>query len=80
MERDFAHAESATSELQLELASVKQDLQEAMDLCSQHEALIEERNSELSTMQSEIRSVMCVCLQVRLCMCVCVCLHVSVFM
>ena len=57
LESELAQAERTVGELRAEVAGVKQDLQDAMDLCSQHEALMEERNRDLETCDTEIRSV-----------------------
>ena len=61
LETELGQAERTVTELRAEVTAVKQDLQDAMELCSQHEALMEERNRELETCDSEIRWV-CVCL------------------
>ena len=58
LEAELVHAEQTVGELRAEVAGVKQDLQDVMELCGQQEALIEERNRELETSDSEIR---CVC-------------------
>ena len=55
LEADLLQAEQMAGRLQLELTETRQELQEALDLCGQHETLMEERNAELSTMQGEIR-------------------------
>lgn len=38
-----------------ELQRTHADLKDAMELCNQHEALLEERNNELSTLDSQVR-------------------------
>ena len=61
--------------MRAETSGVKQDLQDALDLCDQHEELMEERNKELEACDVEIRSVslsVCVCVSERECVCVCV--------
>ena len=55
LEAELAQAERTVGELRSEVTGVKQDLHDAMDLCSQHEALMEERNRELDICDTEIR-------------------------
>ncbi len=38
-----------------ELQRTHTDLKDAMELCSQHEALLEERNNELNTLDNQVR-------------------------
>ena len=57
LESELAEAERTVEELRRETVSVKQDLQDALDLCNQHEALMEERNKELEACDAEIRCV-----------------------
>lgn len=44
-------------ELQSQLTSTQQDLQEALKLCGEHETLIEERNTELDSLETQVRWV-----------------------
>ena len=60
LETDLSHAEEVAMELQSQLTSTQQELQEARELCGQHESLVEERNTELSSLETQIRCV-CVC-------------------
>ena len=62
LETDLSRAEEVAMELQSQLTSTQQELQEALELCGQHESLVEERNTELSSLETQIR-----------CVCVCVC-------
>lgn len=55
LERELTRADEVANDLQVELTSTQQELQEALDLCSQHEALIEERNSELNGLEVKVR-------------------------
>lgn len=55
LEMELIQAEKTVTDLRTELASVKQDLQDTMELCSEHENLMEERNRELENSDSEIR-------------------------
>ena len=48
-------AEELMVELRSEAAGLKQDLQDALELCGQHEALLDERNKELAACDTEIR-------------------------
>lgn len=47
-----------SGEIEDELRRTQTDLQDAMDLCSQHEILIEERNHELNTLEAQVRYCM----------------------
>ena len=55
LEKELTQTDKAASDLQTELTSTQQELQEAFDLCSQHETLIEERNSELTSLETKLR-------------------------
>ena len=55
LEAELVEAERTVGELRSEAVTVKQDLQNALDLCNEHEALMEERNEELATCDSKIR-------------------------
>ena len=55
-ETELGQAESTVEGLRSEVAGVKKDLQDALELCNEHEALIEERNHELASCDAEIRS------------------------
>ena len=55
LERELTQTDKVANDLQGELTSTQQELQEAMDLCSQHETLIEERNSELNSLEAKVR-------------------------
>ena len=55
MEKELTQTDKVANDLQVELTSTQQELQEALDLCSQHEALIEERNTELSGLEAKVR-------------------------
>lgn len=55
MERELTQTDKAASDLQNELTTTQQELQEALDLCTQHEALIEDRNSELGSLEAKVR-------------------------
>ena len=48
-------AEEVMVQLRSEAAGLKQDLQDALELCNQHEVLLDERNKELSACDAEIR-------------------------
>lgn len=47
--------EKTMSQLREELRTSHQDLEGAMDLCGEHEALIEDRNKELNSMEERLR-------------------------
>ena len=55
LEKELTQTDKVANDLQVELTSTQQELQEALDLCSQHEALIEERNSELNGLEAKAR-------------------------
>ena len=55
LEKELTQTDKVANDLQMELNSTQQELQEALDLCSQHEALIEERNTELSGLEAKLR-------------------------
>ena len=55
LEKELTQTDKVANDLQVELTSTQQELQEALDLCSQHEALIEERNTELSGLEAKVR-------------------------
>ena len=55
LERELGEMETATQGLQRELSTTQQEVQEAMDLCSQQEALLEERNAELTALEEKLR-------------------------
>lgn len=55
LETELSQAESAVSQLRSENTGIKQDLQDALELCNQHESLLEERNRELESSDAEIR-------------------------
>lgn len=55
LEREVAGLERTVEELRGELTSSKQGMEDAMDLCSQHEVLIEERNRELGSTEDKLR-------------------------
>ena len=55
LELELSQAERTVGELRGEVASVKQDLQDALELCNEHETLMEERNRELAAGDAEIR-------------------------
>ena len=55
LEKELTQADEVANDLQVELTSTQQELQEALDLRSQHEALIEERNSELNDLEVKVR-------------------------
>lgn len=55
LEAELTQAESAVSQLRNENTGIKQDLQDALELCNQHESLLEERNRELESSDVEIR-------------------------
>lgn len=55
LEEELDLAEKTVDELRSEMAGVKQDLQDALELCNEHEALMEERNRELASCDAEIR-------------------------
>jgi predicted nucleic acid-binding Zn-ribbon protein len=55
LEKELTRTDEVANHLQVELTSAQQELQEASDLCSQHEALIEERNTELNGLEAKIR-------------------------
>lgn len=59
LESELSEAESAVSELRSENTGIKQDLQDALELCGQHESLLEERNRELESCDAEIRYCPC---------------------
>ena len=52
---ELVQAEGEVGKLRSETAGMKQDLQDALELCDQHEALLEERNHELTSCDAEIR-------------------------
>jgi DNA repair exonuclease SbcCD ATPase subunit len=56
-ENDFKSTEIAAGGLQSELDTVKQQLQETLDVCGQQEALLEEKVNELETLEENSRSV-----------------------
>ena len=55
LEKELTQADEVANDLQVELTSTQQELQETLDLRSQHEALIEERNSELNDLEVKVR-------------------------
>ena len=55
LEKELTQTDKVANDLQVELTSTQQELQEALDLCSQHEALIEERNTELNGLEAKAR-------------------------
>lgn len=55
LETELTQAESTVSQLRNENTGIKQDLQDALELCNQHESLLEERNRELESSDAEIR-------------------------
>ena len=55
LESELTQTDKAANNLQVELSTAQQELQEALDLCSQHEALIEERNNELGSLETKVR-------------------------
>ena len=55
LEKELTQTDTTANNLQAELSTTQQELQEALDLCSQHEALIEERNSELGSLETKVR-------------------------
>ena len=55
LEADLSQAEEAAMELQSQLTSTQQELQEALKLCGEHEVLIEERNTELDSLETQVR-------------------------
>lgn len=55
LEKELTQTDKAANDLQVELTSTQQELQEAFDLCSQHETLIEERNNELASLETKLR-------------------------
>lgn len=55
LEAELTQAESTVSQLRSETTGIKQDLQDALELCGQHESLLEERNKELESCDMEIR-------------------------
>ena len=55
LEKELSQTDKAANDLQTELTTTQQELQEALDLCSQHETLIEERNSELTSLETKLR-------------------------
>ncbi len=55
LEKELTRTDEVANHLQVELTSAQQELQEALDLYSQHEALIEERNTELNGLEAKIR-------------------------
>lgn len=57
IERELVEMEETAKDLQSELGTSQQSLEEAMELCSQHEALIEERNRELNSFEEKLRWV-----------------------
>ena len=57
LERELSQTDKAANDIQVRLTSTEQELQEALDLCSQHEALIEDRNSELGSLEAKVRSL-----------------------
>lgn len=62
LEKELTQTDKAASDLQVELTSTQQELQEALDLCSQHETLIVERNDELASLETKVRLVhTCTC-------------------
>lgn len=55
MQDDYNSTQKAVSSLQSELDGTRQELQDAMDLCAQQEVVLEERNSELVSMDERKR-------------------------
>ena len=55
LEKELTQTDEVANDLQVELTSTQQELQEALDLCSQHEVLIEERNTELNGLEAKAR-------------------------
>ena len=55
LEKELTQTDKVANDLQVELTSTQQELQEALDFCSQHEALIDERNTELNVLETKIR-------------------------
>lgn len=60
LERELSQTEKAANNLQAELGISQQRLEEALDLCSQHEILIEQRNGELDSLEEKLRCVLSV--------------------
>ena len=55
LEKELTQTDKAANDIQVELITTQQELQEALDLCSQHETLIEERNNELGSLENKLR-------------------------
>ena len=55
LEKELALLEQTAGDLQVELSSSQRELEQALELCGEHEALIEERNGELGSMEEKLR-------------------------
>lgn len=57
LESELGQSDKAAGGLQADLTATGQELQQALDLCSQHEELLEERNQELCSLEAKNRSL-----------------------
>ena len=55
LESELGQSDKAAGGLQADLTATGQELQQALDLCSQHEELLEERNQELCSLEAKNR-------------------------
>lgn len=55
LEKELTVLEQTAKELQIELGCSQHELEQALELCGEHEAVIEERNRELSSLEETLR-------------------------